>query len=296
MRRLAALTERPGVVAIAGGPAEMKAGEIAEYFRRTGRPWLGPWSQNEALYQGRKSDPFALLPTWREEMPALLGYLRLYFDRNPHKTGPVCLIYYDTPPDRRMAEEAAQAAGRLGLELKKAVLKTGFNDWDYLAKRVEGAAAYVVRLPQGPAAAFLREAKKAGPDQVYMTSALNATNRNLVSISGGAWNGVIFPAVLTPSRDIPAAYQELIKKYGVPGLADSYHTFLGLAQGQVLARALSLGAASGPDLPRGLYGMKGFSTLLSAPVDYEPGRHISSKNFYLARAYGDGRWEAVPAP
>ncbi|MGL4208659.1 MAG: hypothetical protein ACRCTY_04655, partial [Candidatus Adiutrix sp.] len=142
--------------------------------------------------------------------------------------------------------------------------------------------------------------KVAVPQAVYMTSGLNATNRNMVIISGGAWNGIIFPAVLKPSQSIHSGYSSLIKKYGAVGLSESYQTYLGMAQGQVLARALRLASTqeTNPlpfDLAQGLYRLGDFDTLFYAPLKYEPNKH-QPKMFYLAEAYGNGYWQGVPAP
>lgn len=135
------------------------------------------------------------------------------------------------------------------------------------------------------------------PDAIYLTSSVNPTNRNLVVLSGGAWNGMIFPSVLTPSREIPQAYDSVIRKYGPVGLETGYQTYLGFAQGQILARAFSLGSEQGTvDLTRSLYNMKGFSTLLAEPVEFSEGRNMNASRFYLGRAYGNGHWERAPVP
>ena len=130
-----------------------------------------------------------------------------------------------------------------------------------------------------------------------MTSSVNPTNRNLVVLSGGAWNGMIFPSVLTPSQEIPKAYDSVIRKYGPVGLEGGYQTYLGFAQGQILARAFSLGSEAGAvDLTRSLYNMKGFPTLLTEPVEFSRGNNRNAGGFYLGRAYGDGHWERAPVP
>lgn len=288
---------RPGVLALTGGPVRAKAGPTADYLRRLNRVWFGPWSNEKELYKGEPSDPFAVLPPWTDEIPALLGYVRTAYQSDPGRSGPVFLVYYDGPQYRAMAVEARRMASEMGLELKQAPIAADFMAWDYLADHVKEAGAVLVWLNPGASAALVKAAKARRPDAIYMTNSVNATHRSLVVISGGAWNGVIFPAVLSPSRDISTAYADILRRYGPVGLDGGYQAFLGFAQGQILARATNLGLGQNRmNLPRNLYDMKGFPSLLSAPVDYAPGRHVNRGAFYLGRGYGNGYWEAALAP
>ena len=297
--RLAPLLERPNVVAAVGGPVHFRAAETAEFMSRMNRPWLGPWSNEKELYQGGAGDPFAVLPPWNLEMPALLGFIKEAFEAEPARSGPVFLVFYNFPRQQEMAARTREMAAGLGLDLKRAPINPDFSDWDYLSRHIQGAQAVIVWLSQGGSAAFLKAAKSRHPEAIYLTNSVNATNRNLVVLSGGAWNGVVFPAVLKPSSEIPPAYDAVVRKYGPVGLDGGYQTYLGFAQGQILARALSL--ASGRDsrnLTRNLYDMKGFPTLLAAEVDYAPSRHVNPGSFYLGQARGNGHWEraALPPP
>lgn len=290
---LASRLTRPDVAGAVGGVAQSRAGELADYLRRIDKAWLGPWSNQEALYRLEDTDPFAVLPSSGQEMKALLGYVRSVYQAEPDRAGPVFLVYYNLPTDQEMAAQARLTAAELGLELKRAPVNPDFNQWPFLAEYVETGGAVIIWLGQGHTAALIKAAKARKPDALYLTNSLNATNRNLVIISGGAWNGLVFPAVLTPSQEIPVAYEGLLRKYGPPGQDGGYQSYLGFAQGQILARALSLdGGHSVRDLSRSLFNMSGFPTLLAAPVNYEPGRQ-SAARFYLGRAYGNGQWEAV---
>lgn len=297
MPSLARHLENTAAAGVVGGPVHLSAGRTADYMRQAKRPWLGPWSNDEALYQSADSDPFAILPHWKQEMEALLGYIKASYTAEPAKAGPVFLVYFNFPDDQAMAAEVKTMAEGQGLILKRAPVNPDFTDWPYLAEHIKGSGAVIIWLTQGRAAAFVKAAKAMTPEALYLTSSVNPTNRNLVVISDGAWNGVIFPAVLAPSGEIPGAYGGLLRKYGPVGLETSYQAYLGFAQGQILARAFSLGSGSGAvDLNRSLYDLRGFSTLLAEPVDFSRGRNMNASRFYLGRAYGNGQWEKTPAP
>ncbi|MGL4209593.1 MAG: ABC transporter substrate-binding protein, partial [Candidatus Adiutrix sp.] len=172
MAQLARQAENLSVVAVVGGPAQQRSQYLAEYFQRIGRLWFGPWSQEADLYDGPEPHPFAVLPSWREELPALLTYMRLYFDSAPQKEGPIYLFYYSTLSSQKMAEYASLVAGHLKLDLRRAPLALDFNDWQYLAQYAGEAKGAIVWLPHGPAAALVRAMKVAVPQAVYMTSGL----------------------------------------------------------------------------------------------------------------------------
>ncbi|UQZ90317.1 hypothetical protein C4J81_14330 [Deltaproteobacteria bacterium Smac51] len=297
-QNLASRLADPNVVAVVGGPVNIKAEEAADYFRSLGRPWLGPWSNEKSMYRGESSDPFAILPPWNLEMEALLGYIQKTYAASPKKEDrPIFLVYYNVPHDQAMAAEAREMASKMGLELRRAPVNLDFVDWSYLVDHVESGGAVIVWLTHGPAAAFVKAARSRMPEALFLTNSLNATNRNLVVISSGAWNGIIFPAVLKPSQEIAPAYENLFRRYGPKGLDISYQAYLGFAQGQVLARALSLDTGqSKTNLSRHLYDMKGFPTLLSAPVHYQPKMHMAPDLFYLSQAYGNGHWGPAPDP
>ncbi len=290
---LASRLARPDVAGAVGGVAQARAGELADYLRRIDKAWLGPWSNQRLMYRAEDTDPFAVLPSSGQELKALLGYVRKVHQAEPGRAGPVFLVYYNLPADQDMAAQARLTAAELGLELKRAPINPDFNEWPFLAEYIETGGAVIIWLSQGHTAALIKAAKARKPDALYLTNSVNATNRNLVIISGGAWNGLVFPAVLAPSQEIPTAYEGLLRKYGPPGLDGGYQSYLGFAQGQILARALSLGGGPGVrDLSRSLFNMNGFPTLLAAPVQYAPGRQ-SAARFYLGRAYGNGQWEAI---
>jgi ABC-type branched-subunit amino acid transport system substrate-binding protein len=290
---LTALLNRPEVLGAVGGVARNRAAAVADYLRQINRPWLGPWSNDPNLYRGQETDPFAILPHSGQEMEALLGYVKQVFTSAPARSGPVYLVFYNFPDDQEMAARASRTAADLGLNLQHAPVNPDFSNWPFLAEHLDESRAVIIWLSQGHTAALVKAAKSRNLDAFYLTSSVNATNRNLVVLSGGAWNGMIFPAVLSPSQEIPAAYDGLLRKYGPVGLDGGYLSYLGFSQGQILARALNLGAGQGSmNLPRSLYDSRGFPTLLAFPVDYAPGRH-ASPGFYLGRAYGNGHWEAV---
>ena len=297
MSSLARRLENPAAAGVVGGPVQSAAGRTADYLRRMKKPWLGPWSNADKLYQGVDSDPFAVLPHWRQEMPALLDYVKAGYAADPAKSEPVFLVYFNFPDEQAMAAEVKQMAEDRGLTLKRAPINPDFADWPFLAEHVRGSGAVIIWLTQGRTAAFVKASKALTPGAVYLTSSVNPPNRNLAVMSDGAWNGMIFPAVLTPSQEIPKAYGSIIRKYGPVGLEDSYQAYLGFAQGQILARAFSLGSGAGPvDLTRSLYNMRGFPTLLTEPVEFSRGRNMNASRFYLGRAYGNGHWERAPMP
>jgi len=289
---LAAGMERPGVIAAIGGSSLVKGPEIAEYMRRANYPWLGPWSNQMSIYQGTESDPFAVLPGWDLEIAALLKYAAVFYKAEAVKRGSVAFVYHDLPDTREMAEFAAKKAQSEGLVLKTMPIPAGFSSWADLAARAQGIDVWLIWLDPGTSAALAKAIKTRRPEALLLTSSLNATNRNLVAVSGGAWNGVVFPAVVRPSASIDKAYADLLRKYGPVGLDDSYQAYLGFAQGQILAQALNSGSvATGLDLRRALYGIKGLRTLLWAPVTYSADQKSGNEHFYLGRAVGDGKWE-----
>ena len=288
---------KPEVVGVVGGPTQVKAEEVADHLRRLNLPWLGPWSNERAMYRGEASDPFAVLPPWSYEITALLQYVQAMHDAEPDRRGPVFLVYYNFPADQNMAAQARRNAEAMGLDLRRAPVNPDFADWPYLAEHVGSASAVIIWLAPGQSAAFARAVRSKNARTVFLTSSLNATNRNLVLLSNGAWNGTIFPAVVTPSREIPEAYNALIRKYGPVGLEGNYQSYLGFAQGRLLARALNLGLESGSmDLRQSLYKVNDFQTLFATPANYKPSRHAGGELFYLGRAYGDGFWEKAPMP
>ncbi len=280
---------------LVGGPVSRQAKEFGEYVNTLGVPWFGPWSDQNRLYQAAGSNgPFAILPTWQEELPALLNYVQSHFTTG--EKGTVYLLYYDAESEQEMATWARQEAANRGLELKRAPVEASFTNWPYIAEHMDGAAAVIIYLSQGDTAAALKAIKAKMPKALYLTGALNPPNSNLVLLSGGAWEGVIFPSILRPSQEIPKAFENLIKSYGLPGLMVSYQTYLGFSQGQILARAVSLSLRQGEvNLTQGLYALENFNTLFANPLTFQPGEHYAPEGFfYLAQAYGKGQWRPAP--
>lgn len=278
---------------VVGGLNRPGSGEAAELCRRFQIPWLGPWSNDPALYQGLDFDPLPVLPTWNQELAALLEYVRDFYEANESRRGQVHFVYYDLPAEQPVASEALRLAKALGLNLTRNPLAPSFGNWPLAADHLKDAGAVIVWLSAGSAAALALAIRDISPGKLLLSNSLNATHRNLVLISHGAWNGVIFPAVLRPSSDIAEAYAGLLHKYGPVGLQASYHAYLGFAQGQLLARALSLApqGSSAADLRQALAGLQGFQTLFWTPLGSQ------APLFYLARAYGNGYWEmAQPLP
>ncbi|MDR1486564.1 MAG: ABC transporter substrate-binding protein [Deltaproteobacteria bacterium] len=218
-----------------GGAANVLPLETAEYFRRTRTVWFGPWSHREKLYQNRDNDPIGLLPTESSELELLFGLVGKRFGENAN----VSFIYFNAFYDSADLANVRQLAAKHKLNLFPESLGTDFRNWASLESNLKDVSAVVLWLPPGPAAAIVRTLKhRASKSILWMTSSLNFPGAKLSQMTGGRWNGMIFPSVLTADQSMREMYKFVLTKYGPPGLATDYQSFLGMAQGQLLVRAL----------------------------------------------------------
>ncbi|MDR1546915.1 MAG: ABC transporter substrate-binding protein [Deltaproteobacteria bacterium] len=291
--RLAALVEQVRPDLIVGGVSDVQAGRTADFFRRLATPWFGPWSGSSGPYRGLPDDPIGLMPTAEQQ-------LELLFDLVLSRLGPGAEIcFFVSPSSQTTVAAAAQAAATRGLVLEVVEVAAGFNDWASLAQPATGRGAVVLWIPPGPAAAVLRTLKpKLSGETLWLANAMLPPCQELDGLTGGTWAGVIFPATLAPKTpDLRPydAYDAVLRKYGPPGLSQDYQSYLGLAQGQILARVLQAtakadGGRLGDALRAGFQAVAAEGTLLTASgfaVGLPP-----DGSFYLAQALR--RWEWRP--
>lgn len=218
-----------------GGSTNSKSGATADYFRRTGMIWFGPWSNKSDTYQARVDDPIGVLPTAEDELELLLTHAR-------DKLGPegsLLFIHYRTPSGDRELDYATKLSASLGLRLIPVPLATNFRNWGELQKEAHGIGGMILWLPTGPAAAIVRTLKNRLPeDMLWMTNSLNSPGMEVTEMTGGLWEGMVFPSVLHPKSALTQSYDAVLYKYGPRGLTLDYQAYLGLAQAQVLIRAL----------------------------------------------------------
>ncbi len=292
---LAKTLAAPDIAAVIGGPLEHSGPEVADLLRRLKKPWLGPWCNDKNMYQGHPSDPFAILPTWDQEINSLLTYLQTQKTQG-HKINKIAMVYYHYGPNSEAADFAEKKAKKLGFVLVKKPISVDFIDWRYLSGllQAEKADAFILWLPPGPVASLMSLLAQENTGQIYMTRSLSAPDRQLISLSQGAMAGLIFPAVVKPS--VPDVYKTLILNNGPPGLKADYHSYLGLAQGQILVRAISEELKKGQlNIPQGFYDINGYATILM-PFKAQPIDHLGENNFFLAKVLPNGLWDYLSPP
>jgi ABC-type branched-subunit amino acid transport system substrate-binding protein len=218
-----------------GGSASSKSGATADYFRRTGMIWFGPWSNKSDSYQARDDDPIGIFPVAEDELELLIPYAR-------KKLGPgnsLLFIYYQARISAREVDFATKMADSVGLKLIPVPLPVNFRNWGELEKDALGIGGIILWLPIGPSAAIVRTLKNRLPEDVlWMTNSLNSPGLEVTEMTAGLWEGMIFPAVLKPKSSLTQAYDAVLYKYGPRGLTLDYQAYLGLAQAQVLIKAL----------------------------------------------------------
>jgi ABC-type branched-subunit amino acid transport system substrate-binding protein len=220
---------------VIGGAANAKSGPTADYFRRLGLLWFGPWTNQSSSYQARNDDPIGLLPTVEEELELLLHHA----SQKLGSKAEVLFVYYDTPAATYDLDLALAKAQTYNLSLVPIPLSPNFRNWGELEKPAMGAGCLILWLPTGPAAAIVRTIKNRLPEAtLWMTNSLNSPGIEVTEMTGGQWEGMIFPAVLKPNANITQTYDVVLNKYGPKGLTLDYQSYLGLAQAQVMIRAL----------------------------------------------------------
>ena len=80
-----------------GGTINSKAGATADYFRRVGMIWFGPWSNKSDSYQSRDDDPIGILPTAEHELELLISFAA----RRLGPDGSVLMVHYQSPSAER---------------------------------------------------------------------------------------------------------------------------------------------------------------------------------------------------
>ncbi|MDR0355259.1 MAG: ABC transporter substrate-binding protein [Deltaproteobacteria bacterium] len=276
---------------VVGGAANSRAKATADYFRRLGLIWFGPWTNNSGAYQGRVDDPIGLLPTVDEELELLIDHAAKRLPQNSE----ILFIYYQSAEGQLDAELAAQKAKARSLVLAPVPLLPNFRNWGELEDEAMGAGAVMLWLPTGPAAAIVRTLKNRLPeDTLWMTNSLNSPGMEVTEMTGGLWEGMIFPAVLSPKSSLAQAYDAILYKYGPRGLTLDYQTYLGVAQGQILVKALlNAPANSNSATLRQAFKEATSNGTLLYPSSFDIGKPPKGAS-YLAVATANWDWQPVP--
>jgi hypothetical protein len=275
---------------VVGGAVFARSGETADYIRRTNMVWFGPWSQRSDLYRGAANDPVGLIPSQERQLELLLGHAA----RRLGPGGKILLVWQDGGHADIDPESALAAASGLGLEMDVAAIEPGFRDWGSLRDRAEGFGAILMWVPSGPAAAVVRVLKPAmGADTIFLTHALNPPGIELLEMTGGLWDRILFPSVLVRDPVLVQAYDAVIQKYGPPGLEPNYLSYLGVAQAQILTRLLATrtNGTTREAIRRDMLGVDGQGTMLAAQ-GFGAGPPPEASTF-LARVSRTRGWEPV---
>jgi ABC-type branched-subunit amino acid transport system substrate-binding protein len=279
--KLEALMDSTRPQVAVGGAAHASPRATADFFRRRGLLWYGPWSNSQEL-KTADGNPVLTLPTDDLEIEALMGYAgRLGLSE-------VAFVHSRGGQAAGLAALAQASAKANGLGLKPLGLPLDFRNWQSLITELQGAQAVFLWVPPGQAAAIVRSLKPLlGPQALWATNSLNATGHELAAMTAGQWENVVFPAVLIPKKDIPRGYDFVIHKYGLPGLTLDYQAYLGFAQGQLLARALAESDGDPARLRQAFANLRADGTILAPPPA------AGGKSFYLAASDARGDWRAL---
>ncbi|MDR1656920.1 MAG: ABC transporter substrate-binding protein [Deltaproteobacteria bacterium] len=234
--RLNTMIQQSQPLAVVGGAVDLRSGETADYFRRTGLVWFGPWSQSVSLYRGLDNDPVGLIPSQENQLTLLFGHAA----KKLGAKAKIFVIYQQTDGYSDFDQAAAKAAAeKFGLTLDLMAISSNFRDWNTVRERTAGARVLLLWVPSGPAVALLRAVKPSlPPETIFMTHALNPPGLELWEMTGGLWDRMIFPSVLTIEPLRLQAYDAVLQRYGPQGLTPGYLSYLGVAQAQILARTL----------------------------------------------------------
>jgi hypothetical protein len=172
-----------------------------------------------------------------------------------------------------------------------------FRDWGSLKDKAAGAGAVLLWVPSGPAAAIVKVLRQsAPPGTLFMTHALNPPGVELMEMTGGLWEGMVFPSILVADPVLIQAYDAVIRKYGPPGLEPGYLSYLGVAQAQVMTRLLvnQDAGTTREEVRRDFLGVDAAGTMLVSPgFGAGPPR---AGAFFLARATRSGGWAPAGDP
>jgi ABC-type branched-subunit amino acid transport system substrate-binding protein len=234
LNRLALLLDNKKPHLIVGGAANSRPVVTANFFQRRGLGWYGPWSNNPDIKTQSDNNPTLILPTEDQELTALMDHVKKVLG-----AGDVHFVYLEGNSATQTVTRAQSAAQKAGLTLVPLSVSDGFRNWKTLLQPLSQARAIFLWLPPGQATAIVRTLKPTlGKKTLWLTSGLNPPSQELTIMTGGHWAETIFPAVLKPQATIEDSYKHVIRKYGLPGLSLDYQTYLGFAQGQILARAI----------------------------------------------------------
>jgi hypothetical protein len=279
--KLSYLTEMTKPHIAIGGAAHAFPQTTGDFFRRRGILWYGPWSNSLSL-KNSENNPVLTLPTDDLEIEALMDYVG--------RMGITEATFVHSQGDQTasLATLAAAAAQVRGLTFKPLSVPLDFRNWPSLKNELQTAQAVFLWVPPGQAAAIVRSLKtQLSPQTLWLTNSLNATGHELAAMSAGFWENVVFPAVLIPKKDISQSYDLVIRKYGLPGLTLDYQTYLGFAQGQLLARAIVDSHGDPAGLRLAFSRLKTDGTLLAKS------EATSDKPFYLAASDSRGDWRPL---
>ena len=277
---------------VVGGAVAARSGDTADYFRRTGLVWFGPWSQRGSLYKGEISDPVGLVPSLDDQLDLLLSYAA-------KRMGPgadVLILWQDGPGGQSDFDPviAGAKAERHGLRPSLTAIPWRYRDWAALKEPAQGAEAVLLWVPSGPAAAIMRVIKPVlPPETLFLTHALNPPGVELVEMTGGLWESMVFPSVLDRDPVLSQAYDAIIQKYGPPGLEPDYLTYLGVAQAQIMTRLLVSHTTSTTReaIRRDFLGVDAQGTMLMAP-GFGSGPP-QAQGWHLAKASRFKGWEII---
>ncbi|MDR1871381.1 MAG: ABC transporter substrate-binding protein [Deltaproteobacteria bacterium] len=276
LTRLGLLLDQKKPDLVVGGAASAFPRATSEFLKRRGLLWYGPWSNSQRLIN-QGDNPTLLLPTEDQELAALMGYMA--------KTGrkEAVFVHVKSERSKEIVVIAEATAAQNGLTLRLLPVAPEFRNWPSLLEPLKEAEAIFLWLPPGPSAAVARSLKDSlNPQTLWLTHSLNSPGHELVTMTAGLWENTIFPAVLIPKETIPPNYDVVIRKYGPPGLSLDYQTYLGFAQGQILARALKDSKALTPEsLPQ---------TPTEGTLIFAPPQAGNLASFYLAISDREGGW------
>jgi ABC-type branched-subunit amino acid transport system substrate-binding protein len=280
---------------VVGGAVAARSGDTAEYFRRAGVVWFGPWSQRASLYKGEKGDPVGLLPSLDFQLDLLAEHAAKTLG-----PGADALILWQDGPGGRSDFDPEVARAKLeahGLTPSLVAVPYRFRDWASLREPAAGAEAILLWVPSGPAAAIVRVLKPVLPaETLFLTHALNPPGVELMDMTDGLWDGMIFPAVLDRDPALALAYDAIIRKYGPPGLSPGYLSYLGVAQAQIMTRLLAsqTPGTTREAVRRDFLGVDSQGTMLTSP-GFGAGPPPPGAAF-AARAVRPASWEPVETP
>jgi hypothetical protein len=283
LTRLSLLIDHKKPSLIIGGAANSIGDMTAEHFRRRGILWHGPWSNSPELNDSADQNPLLILPTEDLELAALMELIK---KKKPE--GGAHFVHLAGSRSRAVVNLALAAAKKAGVSLTPIGVSDTLRDLKGLATPLKEAQAILLWLPPGQSAAVVRAIKPfLPPETMWLTKSLNSPSRELINLTNGHWSGLIFASVLKPQAEIEPSYNLVIRKYGLPGLSLDYQTYLGFAQGQILARALNNQGRG--NLKTALTKVSTVGTLFGDSNNFQSPK----RPFYLAISDRQGGWSPI---